>query len=84
MNSLFCNRKQNFHGKGSQTNAEYSPEHLESERGQLHVVIEDPCQNTFKDNPAFIKKLIKVLVASRYIAAAAATTDLSKKQKCVN
>jgi len=60
-----------------QTNAEYSPEHLKHERGQLHVV-EDPCQNTFKDEPAFIKRLIKVLVASWYIAAAAATTDLLK------
>jgi len=45
-----------------QTNAEYSPEHLKHERGQLHVV-EDPCQNTFKDEPAFIKRLIKVLAA---------------------
>jgi len=40
--------------------------------------LEDPCQNTFKDKPAFIKRLIKVLVASWYIAAAAATTDLLK------
>ena len=42
------------------------------------VVMEVPCQNTFKDNPAFTKKLIKVLVASWYIAAAAATTDSLK------
>jgi len=32
------------------------------------VDLEVPCQNTFKDKPAFIKRLIKML---------AATTDLS-------
>jgi len=40
--------------------------------------LEIPCQNTFKDKPAFIKRLVKVLVARNsywYIAAAAKTTD---------
>jgi len=41
-----------------------------------------PCQNTFKDKPAFIKRLMKVLVARNmigsYIAAVAKTTDSSE------
>jgi len=38
---------------------------LEHERGQLQVGegLEVPCQKTFKDKPAFIKRLIKVFVA---------------------
>jgi len=44
--------------------------------------LESPCQNTFKDKPAFIKRLIKVLVArnmiSTIIAAATKTTDSSE------
>jgi len=39
-----------------------------------------PCQNTFQDKPAFIKRLIKVLVARNlfYIVAATKTTDSSE------
>jgi len=41
-------------------NAVYS----QPERGQPHMVdLEVPCQNAFKDKPAFIKRLIKVLAA---------------------
>jgi len=31
--------------------------------GRKHLKV--PCQNTFKDKPAFIKRLIKVLVARK-------------------
>jgi len=34
-------------------------------------------QNTFKDKPAFIKRLIKLRTCLWYIAAAAATKDLN-------
>jgi len=39
--------------------------------------LEVPCQNTFKDQLAFIKRLIKLRTCFWYIAVAAAT-DLSK------
>ena len=42
-----------------------------------------PARIPSKDKHAFIKRLIKVLVASWYIAAAAATTDLSKSHNAL-
>jgi len=62
MNSLFCNMKQNFQEK-SQTNAQYSLLIMRVESIGSKV-LEIPCQSTFKDKLAFIKRLIKVLVAS--------------------
>ena len=64
MNSLFCNKKQNFQEKGSDkhANAWYTLLNMRAESTHSKR-LEIPCQNTFKDKPAFIKRLIKVLVA---------------------
>jgi len=67
MNSLFCNKKQNFQEKRlSQTNAQYSLLNVRAE-STGGKGLEIPCQNTFKDKPAFIKRLIMVLVARNMI-----------------
>jgi len=51
-----------FPGKRiSQTNAQYSLLNMRAESTGSKG-LEIPCQNTFKDKPAFIKRLIKVLV----------------------
>ena len=61
----FVTRNRISRKKVKPKNAEYSPECLEHEelRSTYNKGLEVPCQNTFKDKPAFIKRLIKVLVA---------------------
>jgi len=50
-NSLLCNRKPHFQEKGS------IPKCLEHDRSTTHGKgLEVSGQNTFKDNPAFIKR----------------------------
>ena len=60
MNSLFPNKKQNFLTK--KVKPQYSLLNMRAESTRSKG-LEIPCQNTFKDKPAFIKSLIKVLVA---------------------
>ena len=65
-------QKTEFPGKWlSQTNPEYVQSVLKVQnvlnvkelRSTCSKGLEDTCQNTLKDKPAFIKRLIKVLVA---------------------
>ena len=64
MNSLFCKMKQNFQEKVKPNKCTVqSLEHESRVYTYSSKGLEIPCQNTFKDKPAFIKRLIKVLVA---------------------
>jgi len=82
MNSLFCNEKHaEFPGKClSQTNAQYNPLNVRAE-STCSKGLEIPCQNTFKDKSAFIKRLIKVPVARNLFllhSSSCKTTDSSE------
>ena len=64
MNSLFCNKEQNF-----QKNVKLNKCRVQSRvcwtwelRSTCSKGLEVPYQNTFKEKPAFFKRLIKVLV----------------------
>jgi len=69
MNSLFCNKNQNFQEKGQDKQMQSTIQsvlNMKELRSARSKGLEVPCHNTFKDKLAFIQRLIKVLVARNY------------------
>jgi len=64
MNRLFWNKEQNFQFKPNKCRVQSRVSvDMKELRSTCSKGLEVPCQNTFKDKPASIKRLIKVLVA---------------------